>query len=587
MGADSANVFISYRRDDSSANAGRLFDWLERQFGTEQVFLDTSRIAIGDDFEQVLRERLDDADVVLVVIGRNWLSATNEHGRRLDQTDDYVRIEVATAMALGKRIIPVLVDGAAMPDAADLPELLHGLGKRNATSLRDAGFEPDFDQLVNAILGRPRGYLKTELHRLQRLLRAIRISSLLVPTVGLGVVLALWIGLLDVFTLDTRAASYLLWAGEHLSPAPEESGVLLVTIDATTEQSLQRAFGATSEWRRDHARLIDVAARAGARAIVFDLYFERETDADTALADAARHARVAGTRVVFGARAQTNDAPRMSAVLRDASEWGSVCVNRRLGYTYLTPLGVLRAERVDAAVQPAHIPALALTAARAAPLTEIDVDRRRLYLAGVPAEGSPRFSLLRRVNAQTSNCENLNPGDTAAMLMIRFAGEGYWQDARRSLSYARALDDSPATRAAMRGRIVLVGATLTRLGDRYSLISGFERRAVYGVEMHANAISNLLHGREAVTPTLDASAAFSLLAAAAGAMLGFVTSAWRRWPRRVALIGVALSYVALAIGFASQGYLLNILYHATAFLVTFEILSRLRRGDFERPDTPR
>lgn len=582
MSADSPRVFISYRRDDAGANAGRLFDWLVRQFGGKQVFLDTSRIALGDDFEQVLRQRLGQADVVLVVIGPRWLDIANAQGRRLDQTDDYVRMEVAAALAADKRIIPVLVGGASMPAADDLPEVLGDLSRHNAAELRDAGFEQDFDQLVNAILGRPRGYLKTEFHRLQRLLRAIRLSSLLVPAVTVLVVLALWIGLLDLFTLDTRAASYLLWAGEQLSPAPDESGVLLVTIDADTERVLQREFGATPAWRRDHARLIERATAAGATAVVFDLFFERETDADQELADAVRRARAQGTRVVFGARARAGSEPRMIAALRDVSEWGSVCISRRLGYTYLTPLAVLDSDDSGQSSQRAHTPALALTAARAAPLTEVDIDHRRIRLDGVAADRSPQFSLVRRISGQPSNCRNLEPGDTAAMLLIRFAAAGYWQAPQRTLSYVDALSDMTTSTDAMHGRVVLVGATLPRLGDRYRLTSGLSRRTVFGMELHANAIANLLQGREVVTPTLDASAAFALFAAVVGAVFGFVTAPWPRWRRRLALGAVVVAYTGLATTFASQGYLLNVLYHATAFLFTFVILHRLRNGNFDR-----
>lgn len=273
------NVFISYRRDDASGNAGRLFDWLTRQFGRSRVFLDTDKIAHGADFAEVLKARLHDADVVLVVIGRAWLDIANAAGRRLDQPDDFVRMEVATALELaasgGTRVIPVLVDGAGMPAASDLPQPLQGLARLNAASLRDAGFEQDFDLLVDDMLGRPRGYLRTELDRLQRLLQALKVSSLLVPVVAVFVVLALWMGVLDEFTLDTKAASYLLWAGEQLAPAPDDPGVLLVTIDEGSEAQLQRPFGPTPAWRADHARLIERATAAGAKAVVFDLFSNR------------------------------------------------------------------------------------------------------------------------------------------------------------------------------------------------------------------------------------------------------------------------------------------------------------------------
>src|SRR4029453_2629620 len=113
-------VFISYRRDDASANAGRLFDGLRRQFGNERVFLDTDKIAPGDDFTRVLDERLAASDVLLAVIGPRWLTIANERGRRLDQPEDYVRREVLAALERGTRLIPVLGWGGAVARREEL-----------------------------------------------------------------------------------------------------------------------------------------------------------------------------------------------------------------------------------------------------------------------------------------------------------------------------------------------------------------------------------------------------------------------------------------------------------------------------------
>lgn len=582
---DQPTVFISYRRDDASANAGRLFDWLVRQFGSQRIFLDTSKIALGDDFEVVLRQRLDEADVVLVIIGPRWLDIANEQGRRLDQADDYVRMEVAAALAADKRIIPVLVGAADMPGEDALPAPLQALSKRNGTTLRDAAFEQDFDQLVNAILGRPRGYLKTELDRLQRLLRAIKLSTLLVPAVAALVMLALWVGLLDALTLDTRAASYLLWAGEQLSPPAHDPGVLLVRIDRHSVDRLGRDFGPLPAWRRDHARLIDRAAAAGAKAVVFDLFFERDTEADARLAAAAREARLTGTRVVFGARALDGRQPRMAATLRAAADWGSVCINRRLGFTFMAPLGILDPDDLGRATPRAHTPGLALSATQAAALRGVDIDRRLIDLdplVDAPPGRAPRFSLIRRMRDAGGACETLADGDDAAMLLIRFAGPDYWQSGERSVAYADLLDPAVVADALLRDKILLVGVTLPQFGDRHTVTSGLQRHTLYGVELHANAIANLVAGREVITPTLDASSLIAATAAMGGAFYGYLSAAWPGWRRRVALAGILGGYLALASVLAGQGILLHLLYDATAFLALYAILQRLRNGGFER-----
>ncbi|MEJ2132275.1 MAG: toll/interleukin-1 receptor domain-containing protein, partial [Gammaproteobacteria bacterium] len=286
-------IFVSYRRDDASANAGRLFDWLARQFGRERIFLDTDKIASGADFPRVLEERLAASDVLLAVIGPQWLAIADANGRRLDQPDDYVRREIAAALAGTTRVIPVLVGGARMPSAEALPEVLRPLATRNAARLDDASFERDFDVLVDDILERPRGFVRRELDRLQRLAFVATRSLFVAPAVVAVVALAVWMKALDAFALDTQIASYLLWAADFASGAAKESPVLLVTIDAASEERLGRAYQSTTfnAWRGDHARLIDRAAAAGAAAVVFDLFFESDLPANGEIARAVSRAR--------------------------------------------------------------------------------------------------------------------------------------------------------------------------------------------------------------------------------------------------------------------------------------------------------
>jgi hypothetical protein len=107
-------IFISYHRDDSAGYAGRLFDFLSARFGSKNVFMDIDTIEPGDDFRKVVRNAVGTCDVVLVMIGKQWLSMTDAKGqRRLDDLSDWVRVEIATALANPEvRVIPVLVRGA-------------------------------------------------------------------------------------------------------------------------------------------------------------------------------------------------------------------------------------------------------------------------------------------------------------------------------------------------------------------------------------------------------------------------------------------------------------------------------------------
>jgi hypothetical protein len=145
-------IFISYRREDSAGYAGRLADALESRFGAGRVFRDVDDINPGEDFVQRLETALADCAVLLAVIGRKWTTATDSRGqRRLDDPQDYVRLEIATALQRGLRVVPVLVDGVAMPSAPDLPDSLAALSRRQGSTLTDGSWDDDVARLCRAI----------------------------------------------------------------------------------------------------------------------------------------------------------------------------------------------------------------------------------------------------------------------------------------------------------------------------------------------------------------------------------------------------------------------------------------------------
>jgi len=145
-------VFISYRRSDTTGEAGRLADSLENLLGAACVFRDADDIPAGEDFEVFLQRELAGTEVTVVLIGKKWLAELNS---RLNQSNpDFVRIEIATALKLGKRVIPVLLQGAELPSAASLPDDLRALVNRQAINLRDEAWIADAGRLADAI-GRP------------------------------------------------------------------------------------------------------------------------------------------------------------------------------------------------------------------------------------------------------------------------------------------------------------------------------------------------------------------------------------------------------------------------------------------------
>jgi hypothetical protein len=147
--AVTGRIFISYRREDNAYPAGWLYDRLADQFGKDQVFKDVDSIQLGDDFVEVITRAVASCDVLLAVIGRQWLTITDERGgRRLDRPNDFVRLEIEAALKREIRVIPVLIDGARMPDARQLPRGLGKLARRHALELSPNRFSSDFARLL-------------------------------------------------------------------------------------------------------------------------------------------------------------------------------------------------------------------------------------------------------------------------------------------------------------------------------------------------------------------------------------------------------------------------------------------------------
>jgi hypothetical protein len=143
-----SGIFVSYRRDDSSGHAGRLFDRLVNHFGKDRIFMDIDTIEPGEDFVTVIENAVGSCEILIAIIGRNWLSGTGGTTGRLDNPNDFVRVEIATALRRDIRVIPVLVQRATMPKPQDLPDDLAKLSRRNAIELTDARWQTDVDQLL-------------------------------------------------------------------------------------------------------------------------------------------------------------------------------------------------------------------------------------------------------------------------------------------------------------------------------------------------------------------------------------------------------------------------------------------------------
>ena len=137
----SVNVFLSYRREDSEGYAGRFYDRLSARF-PNRIFRDVKDLEPGVDFVDEIGRKLQSCAVMITLIGPRWLSATDAAGhRRLDQTDDLHRLEIATALRRNVRVIPALVGGARMPSSDELPKDLVFLARRQALPISEIDFD--------------------------------------------------------------------------------------------------------------------------------------------------------------------------------------------------------------------------------------------------------------------------------------------------------------------------------------------------------------------------------------------------------------------------------------------------------------
>jgi hypothetical protein len=148
----SGQIFISYRHGDSSAWAGRLNDRLLQKFPKTKIFMDVDSLDLGIDFVKEIEGSVGSCEVLIAVIGGRWLTSSNEkRRRRLDDPEDFVRIEIATALRRNIRVFPVLVEGASMPKARDLPDDLKALVRQNALEVSHNRFDADLGRLIAAL----------------------------------------------------------------------------------------------------------------------------------------------------------------------------------------------------------------------------------------------------------------------------------------------------------------------------------------------------------------------------------------------------------------------------------------------------
>ncbi|MBI2277897.1 MAG: CHASE2 domain-containing protein [Dechloromonas sp.] len=555
------NIFISYRRDDSSATAQILHDQLAAWFVRDKVFLDLKDIALGENWRKLLTERLGDYDIVLVVIGPAWLAALAARLKSGD--DDLVHWEVAEALRRRKRVIPVLVDGASLPAPEQLPPDLAELGRLQVETLHRDTRDRDIAALAAALEG---GGLVDFVRKLKQVLRLGKAGIAVTVVVGAAALSFAWVNLFDLLGLDTRSASFTMLLGDVLVEPVLSDRLLLVAItphaDETTRLSSTR--------RTEYTRLISIASARKAEAIAFDITTDEASAADAALIDAVRAARRDGTRVVFGFKALTpaGEPVALPGLAEAGAALGLTCIGQKLDNAVLGTLAMRSANRVYGSY--------ALHAvADASSIAPIPHREKSLSLRHASGESSVPFSLREVVDRSDRDCPARPAGAELARLIFPVSHRERLRDAARRIDAENLLAAPPAP-GSWQGKIVVVGVTHPLDVLQTRLDSAGPQR--YGFEFQADAVNALLTG--AIVTPLGFLAQWLLSLAMALAAI-----AYRLWrvgkSRRLDLLVLPLAIVAylgvMVLLYAKFGLLVDGLYHLAAFVVTWWVLAALEK----------
>jgi len=560
-------VFISYRRTESSGYSRLVYDHLQAALPDWDIFMDVEGIPVGENWRNVLGARIDAADIMIVLIGREWLTMTEHNGmRRLDNPEDVTRWEIASALEKGKNLIPVLLEGVPPLIKDELPEPLYALAGMQHVSIRHETFNVDLENLIARITGRGlREMLRWEQGR--RMVERTRRWS--IPAITVLTFVILWVGLLDLFTLDTRTTTWSLALADVLFPSQLEANVSLVAIPETFNTHAPSA-------RATYAELVTRLTEAGAGAILLDLVFHDPRDQDQAFTAALEIAAAAGTDVFFGFTELEERVPRaVKDLAKSAGGLGLVCVGRRLGYTMMMPIAInyREAEPANESNRISSLPGLALLGA-AGQVSVDSLSPESMSLTLVAGDGG-RFeypiSLLDTIRATPKGCKALSPDTQAALILLRLsplaALRGNVRRIEMSAVLTGQLDEDK-----IRGRTVIVG--LEAPEEAFTVAYGFGPEQRYGYELYADAINTLVTDRVVRPLSVYPQVLLMLTLSSLGAWLGIRLFGRPAYFRRLAIALLLLLYLLISVYLIAEE---NLLLHTAYDLFTLTVAYLLFR----------
>ena len=548
-------IFISYRRADSITYADLIYQEFAAQIGKQNLFYDVEAIQLGDNFADIIEERVNSCDVLIAIIGPKWLTISDDQGRRrIGLPDDYVHHEIATALSNKIRTIPVVVSGAKIPAKEDLPADIADLLKQNAWEVRDVHLDQDIEALVAKTLG-----YRTFQDAFNTLLRKTRLNKLAmitVPAIVLVMFFAAWVQLFDLFTLDARIENYSMALGRLFKKSSLRDDIVTITIDEATELSINKPFDKT--WRKEHAYLIKLLSEARAKAVVFDIFLDEPSPFDDALAAAIESARSKGTAVIF---ATAKGHPVISRLQKALTGIGLACAGAKIRYATALPLAIKENPELSSLA--------VLAAYQGGKVQYFDEEHRQLMVQTPNGQVKPvSFSAQLQISGPQKSCPALKDKDTVAFLIIELRPLKLLREYGRRFKYEEVFDlDNGLLIDRVKNKIVVVGREAEE--DRFFVSQWFGSEQRYGFEIQADTIHTLLNGTAIHPLGTGGQFIIMLCMAVLGAYAQFPGSlalrVTRRWYYAVSIIGIYLALVAFL--FVKYDVLLNVLYHLSAFLI--------------------
>ena len=418
-----------------------------------------------------------------------------------------------------------------------------------------------------------------ELARLEQKLKFRRIAFAVTTGTSLFVFFLSWVQLFDFLPPAIRIESYAIWLAGIFSGRQPGDQVVIVTINAQTEQELGKPFG--RDWRHEHAILIDRLSQAGAKVIAFDMYFEEPTAYDGEFANAIERARNRHTLVVVGFRGLVDGQPKLIQSFKDAGvKYGLLCIGKKWGTSQVAPLVIMK----DSQEQPLY--SLALEISAAFQEREIAVDQNNLeigYLNPTTRQIVKKLSVseVNRVQWEQPACPAISKNDTSASIIIDPSLLKDMKDSQSKYPYETIIKNlGNDSLSRFKNKIILVG--IERKEDLFPILHGLTTEERYGVELHSAVTHSLLNNK--IIQPLGSWQQFLVMMGLGllGGLSRLKISPLSPFFRAGIFTTVFLLYFGIA-SYIFQAYLiiLNTVYHLLTFGVSYWTVGIVKRRWFQ------